>query len=268
MDSFKPVFIEGRDINDTWFQLLQALYDKGRPVVKTAGSGEGMTFYTLDFVSGFIHYPHTRPLAPIMPEGVPPITTDDKIEEYFTTYLMDSDLEKNEHYRYSTWVVGGCGKNDHTSCYYISQIEWIINHFKSKGYSNNHCYLTVGNPEISLEYNKPYKRCPNCGRLYNNHKICPKCKAGLEVDESERPTTPCLRGLDFRIIDGYLTTQIIYRAWNSLAWPENMGGFVLLNEYVADQLGDVKPGPLSFSCKSLNCPEDTFDILKMRLRKE
>ena len=58
---FRPVFIEGRDINDTWFQLLQAAYDKGRPYVKTSGSRTGMKVYGLDYVAGFIHYPHTRP---------------------------------------------------------------------------------------------------------------------------------------------------------------------------------------------------------------
>jgi len=131
--SFKPVFIEGRDINDTWFQFLQAAYDKGRPYVKSSGSRTGMKVYGFDYVSGFIHYPHTRPLAPIMPEGIPPVTTDEKIEEYFANYLMDSSLSKNEHYKYSTWIVGGDGKNANVSCY-INQVDWVINHFKTKGY--------------------------------------------------------------------------------------------------------------------------------------
>ena len=41
----------------------------------------------------------------------------------------------------------------------------------------------------------------------------------------------------------------------------------MLNEYVAEQLDGVKPGPLSFVSKSLHCPEDMMEVLKMRIGK-
>jgi len=266
--NFKPVFIDAKTIDDCWFQLLQNLFDHGRPYTKTAGSRTGMTMHGFDFVSGFIHYPHTRPLAPIMPPGVPPVTTDENIEKYFTNYLMDSKLEKNEHYKYSTWIVGGEGVSDEVSCS-ISQIDWVINHFKTRGYGNDHCYMVIGNPETSNVYSNEYLICPNCRSGYYSieAKRCYKCNSELVIDEAERPTTPCLRGLDFRIVDGYLLTNVIYRAWDIFAWPENMGGFVLLNEYIAEQLDGVEPGPLSFTSKSLHCPEDVFDILRLRIKK-
>ena len=170
--NFKPIFLDERTIDSCWFQLLQNVYDHGRPMVKTSGSGEGMTFYTLDFVSGFIHYPHARPLAPIMPEGIPPITTDERIESYFTYYLMDSKLSTNEHYKYATWIVGDDGVNAYTSCN-INQLEWIIKHFKTHGYGNNHCYMVIGNPETSYQYNNAYLQCPKCGIYYSKlHKKC------------------------------------------------------------------------------------------------
>ena len=265
--NFKPVFVEGRDINDVWYQLLQAVYEKGRVYRKTSGSRTGMNVHSFDYVSGFIHYPHTRPLAPIMPEGMPPVTTDKKIEEYFVNYLMNSKLEKNEHYKYSTWICGGQGKNENVTCK-INQVDWIVNHFKTHGHYNNHCYVVVGNPESSFEYDKPFMECPKCKIMYvKNIKICPKCNLKLEINETERPTTPCLRGLDFRIIDGYLLTNIIYRAWDIFAVPENIGGFTMLNEFVADQL-NIEPGPISFSCKSMHCPEDVYDVLKLRINKK
>lgn len=269
--NFKPVFIDAKTIDDCWFQLLQNVYDHGRPYKKTSGSRTGMTVYGFDFVSGFIHYPHTRPLAPIMPEGIPSVTTDENIEKYFTDYLMDSNLAKNEHYKYSTWLVGGDGQAGfrRVSCS-LNQVEWVVEHFKSHGYGNNHCYMVIGNPETSTVYDELYLYCPKCKNAFYpvGVKSCRECNTKLEIDEARRPTSPCLRGLDFRIVDGYLLTNVIYRAWDIFAWPENMGGFTMLNEYIAEQLDGVEPGPLSFTSKSLHCPEDMLDILKMRIRKE
>lgn len=271
---FRPVFIEGRDLDDTWYQLLQAVYEKGRTYIKTSGSRTGMKVYAFDFVSGFIHYPHNRPLAPIMPEGsnIPAPTNDEAIEKYFANYLMDNRLARNEHYKYASWICGSDDaesrtNNNNICC--INQIEWIIKHFKVHGYGNTHCYIVIGNPESSKEYNRKYLECPKCGKLHERriNNFCHRCGAQLKINEAMRPTTPCLRGLDFRIVDGYLLTNVIYRSWDMFAWPENMGGFTLLNEYVAEQLDGVSPGPLSFVSKSLHCPEDMIEILKMRIGK-
>lgn len=269
---FNPIFLVTRDIDDCFYQLLQATYNQGRVYKKTSGSRTGMDMYALDFVAGVINYPHTRPLAPRMPEGslIPPPTTDEKIESYFAEYLMNNKLTKNEHYRYSTWIVGGKGSSKSTSCG-VNQIDWMINHFKIGGYGNEHCYIVIGNPDTSFyEYGKAYLECPNCEIFYPlPFKKCINCKTDLVINEALRPTTPCLRGLDFRIIDGYLTTHVIYRSWD--LWgglPENLGGFALLNQYVASHLEGVEPGPLTFSCKSLHCAADVYSVLKMRLGKE
>ena len=204
MNKFKPVFVEARDLDDCWFQLLDLLYHYGRRYTITEGSYKGHDRVTFDFVSGFIHYPHTRPLAPQIPPSctLPPPTTEEEIEKYFTHYLMDSKLSPNEHYRYSTWIVGGTYKIPPISSKFMpdglgtpsyevkvpNQIQWVIDHFKQKGYGNEHCYLTVGYPESSFGYDVPYSN-PN-----------------------ERLTSPCLRGLDFRVIDGrFLMTHVVYR---------------------------------------------------------
>ena len=258
---FRPVFIEARDLDDCWFQLLSACADVGRKYKITSGSYEGHYRYALDFVSCFIHYPHTRPLSPQIPPTcqLPPPTTDDEIEKYFYTYLMDPRLSKNEHYKYATWIVGGAHQLPpvpakyspdglRTPAYEVlvpNQLQWVIDHFKNKGLGNEHCYITIGYPESNFAYEVPY----------SNH--------------NERRTSPCLRGLDFRVIkaDGeyYLTTHVVYRSWDLVSgWPTNMGGFTLLNEYVAGEIG-VNPGALSCSCKSLHCYDFAFDYLKARL---
>jgi thymidylate synthase len=197
-----------------------------------------------------------------MPESsnLPPPTTDTEIDHYFSEYLMHSKLEKNEDYRYSTWIVGGEYEIPYFECKAVNpqmwgydpmkltvhapnQIEWVIDHFKTHGHGNEHCYITVGYPESNKAYDVPF------------------------TNEQERKTSPCLRGLDFRIIDGELTTSVYYRSWDLWSgWPCNMGGFVLLNEYVADSVG-VYPGPLSFSCKSLHAYSFHMDVMDSRLGK-
>lgn len=292
---FNPVFIKGTDLGDTWFQLLQGVYDNGRKYLITEGSYKGINRLVFDDVAGFISYPHTRPLAPIMPEGsnLPAPTTDNDIEMYFADYLMNSNTQDNEDYKYATFIVGGrynlpkchLGFKDYKNGLEINvpnQLQWIINHFKEKGFGNEHCYISVGYPESNHAYDIPY------------------------ISEQERKTSPCLRGLDFRIIENdyykcecgreidnpyivsnhklcpyckfvlfeedkqsknYLHTKVIYRSWDLWGgWPTNMGGFTLLNEYVAGELG-IEPGPLSFTCKSLHCYDFQLEVLKMRLGK-
>ena len=258
---FAPVFIHGRDLDDTWFNLLDYLFRFGREYRIDEGSYAGQKRLTFDFVSGFIDYPHARPLAPNVPESssLPPPTTDENIEQYFANYIMNSELAENEEYKYGTWIVGGKYQLPKSEIFidesknegmvwedspYVkvpNQINWVINHFIEKGFGNEHCYITIGYPESNFAYDVPY----------NN--------------EMERRTSPCLRGLDFRVVDGVLITHVVYRSWDLVSgWPENMGGFALLNEYVAENL-EIEPGPLSFSCKSLHAYDHAYDYVKARL---
>jgi thymidylate synthase len=257
---FKPVFIEATTIDDCWHQLLYQAKEKGRRYKITSGSYEGQERLALDFVSGFIHRPHERPLAPRMPEAspLPPPTTDEEINEYFANYIMNVELAPNEHYRYSSWIVGG------NKICEVKQLEWIIQHLKESP-GNEHCFLSVGQPEWLLKYDEPYKECPKCHRMFNwQYSECPYHGEELIIHEDLRKTTPCLRGLDFRIIENYLMISITYRSWDLLSgWPTNMGGFTLLNEYVASEIG-CEPGPLAFSCKSLHIYSHGFDYLNAR----
>jgi len=262
---FAPVMVHARDLDDCWFMLLDYLFRFGREYKIDEGSYAGQKRLTFDHVSGFIDHPHARPLAPNVPENspLPPPTTDDEIENYFANYIMNSELAENEEYTYGTWIVGGKYQLPKAEIFideskdegaiwedapYVkvpNQIQWIIDHFKQKGYGNEHCYLTIGYPESNFAYDVPYS------------------------NEMERRTSPCLRGLDFRIINNCLLTHVVYRSWDLVGgWPTNMGGFALLNEFVAENLEGVEPGPLSFSCKSLHSYDHMYDYVKARLGKE
>jgi len=265
----KSVFVEEKTLDSMWFTLLSEVYKHGRKNHIDYGSFADSNRLEFDYVAGTIEFPTTRPLAPIVPDGVPPVTTDEEIEKYFVNYLMDGTLDGNEHYKYATWISGGMyklpfvhlsilnvdketdpllarkavfyGNRDDVEMLVPNQVEWIINHYKDKGHGNNHCYIQVGYPESSFAYDIPWE------------------------NEAERQTSPCLRGIDTHIKDGKLCFAVVFRSWDLFAgFPENMGGITMLMEYMAEQIG-VKTGPLSFSCLKLHCYDSQIDAVKARL---
>jgi thymidylate synthase len=256
MINFQPVDVCGKTIDQVWFQLLKQVLIYGRPYKKDEGSFAGEDMLELDRVSGTIFEPLQynvsgirKPLAVTVPGGVDAPTTDEYIERYFVEYLMDSNLPPTEHYRYSTFITGGRYTlpkldfliPDRPSWYSAdevmvkvpNQIQWCIDHYKTKGFHNNHCLMQLGYPESNLAYDKPFE------------------------DETERGTSPCLRLIDTKIVkdpDGefYLCFYVTFRSWNLWGgWPTNIGGLALLMEYMAHEL-EVNPGPLSFNSKAMN----------------
>lgn len=257
----KSVFVNEKTLDGAWFTLLSELYKHGRNNHIDAGSFAGANRLEFDFASGTIEFPTTRPLAPIMPDGVPPVTTEEAIEAYFANYIMDGDnLAKNEHYRYATFINGGDyhlpvikyhvirdGVEKRATSYAFkikvpSQVQWLIDHYKKAGYGNNHCYIQVGYPESSLGYDMPF------------------------TSEADRQTSPCLRGIDTAVKDNVLHMSVVFRSWDLYAgFPENMGGITMLGEYIANELG-IKMGPLSFSCLKLHCYSHQIEAMKARLK--
>lgn len=253
------VFIEEKTLDSMWFKLLSEIYDKGRINSIDSGSFAGSKRLEFDYVSGTIQYPTIRPLAPIMPEGVPPITTDEDIEEYFVNYIMDGkNLEDNEHYRYATWITGGLYKMPYIETQWFSgkeqvvinvpnQLQWCIDHYKSKGFGNNHCYIQVGYPESNNAYDQPYE------------------------NESERGTSPCLRGIDIKIIEENGVHKLLFHVYFRSqdlygAWPVNMGGITMLMEYMVNEL-NIEVGFLSFSALKLHCYDFQLEAVRSRLGK-
>jgi len=138
-------FIEATSIDDAHFQLTRRIFQKGRIYVIDRGSYEGHKRLEYDFVTVHIKYPGTRPLAPTMPLGVPPMTDAAKIEAYFLNYLMDPGLAKNELYTYGQFIT--------------PQLQTIIDMLRKDGSGTNQATMSIGNE------NSPDQKDPPCLRV-------------------------------------------------------------------------------------------------------
>lgn len=129
--NLKIINLKTYDIDQSHFQLIYNIFKNGRINIVEHGSYKGHKRLEYDHVTILITNPETRPLSPQLPQGIPSIATDKDIENYFVTYLMDTNLEKNEEYKYSTFIV--------------PQVEKIIKIFKNYGFGTNQAIITVGN---------------------------------------------------------------------------------------------------------------------------
>lgn len=100
----KANFVEGARIEDAWRDVMWLCIKKGYDFVVKGGSYVGQIRKQLPFVTIRITEPRKRPLSPIMPPGLPPPTTDEKIEKYFLEYLMEDELQENEQYTYGSYI--------------------------------------------------------------------------------------------------------------------------------------------------------------------
>ena len=195
---------------------------------------------------------HRRP-------GVLVTTNEVKIEDYARKYLLngslksdDEEAEKLTEYKYASWIVGipedePLEKKGIPRGTRLNQLEWCANHFAKKGYGNNHGYITIGCAEGLQRYDWPYE------------------------EETDRGTSECLRGLDFKIRDNKLNLACVFRSWDLIAGlPENLGGLAILMESAAewinmvkpDNLPKVTPGRLYGSSHGLHIYEDGLDVAK------
>lgn len=116
------------------------------------------------------------------------------------------------------------------STYIVPQLEKAIEKFKKYGFGTNQCCINVGDI----------------------------CSADLE-------DPPCLRFIDMKVVDGKLHFHVVFRSWDLFAgFPENMGGFELLKEYVASEIG-VENGHLNAYSAGLHLYDHFWKLAEMRL---
>ena len=129
--------IEARDLSEAWFLCLRKTLTEGHEYKIDRGSYAGQHRKELDFIAVQIMNPATRPLVPSTPQGVPPPTSMEYIEEYLP-YLMTAHRRKGEQYTYGQYLE--------------EQIPMVIEMYKKDGYDTNQAFMAVGDKEsIALD---------------------------------------------------------------------------------------------------------------------
>lgn len=246
-----PIFIKATSLSDAWFQSLYALVQHGRTFTIDRGSYEGQIRLELDYFTAQITHPSTVPLLPKVPShyGFPDPVEDDYIDGYLP-YLMTDELKPGESYTYGQRICGvkvdlinsgpherflddimtgptllrkafkEVGKDT-----LMSQLEYMIWTYKTKGHRNNQMILQVGQPS----------------------------DMGL-IDP------PCLRHIDTRIQNGKLHFFPYFRSWDLYGgFPANLAAIELMKQYCASEIG-VENGQIIASSKGLHIYDYVFEI--------
>ncbi len=76
---------------------------------------------------------------------------------------------------------------------------------------------------------------------------------------------PCLRVVDFKVVDGFLTLSLFFRSWDIfVGFPENLGGLQLLKEYIILHLDfPVKDGSITAYSSGAHIYEQYFPIVNI-----
>jgi alpha-glucosidase len=206
-----PVSITARDLDDAWFQVIDAIMTHGYRYEVQRGSYEGTDRIELDFATVLVTDPGSGPLLPIIPEGlgIPALADEDYVKcEYFPGYLLSDKLQPNEEYTYGQRIMWPV--TDDLLGLTLPQIEWAIKMLKDSGGNTNQATIEIGRPEDIAVHD-------NSGTGYD---------------------PPCMRLIDCRVRYGKLHLVVYFRSWD--AWggfPVNMAGFELLKQWMADEIG-------------------------------
>jgi thymidylate synthase len=125
----KIELIEARDLSEAWFRCLCKTLTDGYEYKIERGSYAGQRRKELDFVVLHIKYPGTRPIIPDVPQGVPPPSTMEYVEEYLP-YLMTAHRREGEQYTYGQYLE--------------TQIAEVIRMYKEDGHNTNQAFMAVG----------------------------------------------------------------------------------------------------------------------------
>ncbi len=124
--------ITARDLPEAWFLCLRKVLTEGREYVIDRGSNEGHRRKELDFLVLKVEHPRNRPVVPDVPQGVPPPTSMDYVENYLQ-YLVTSLKADNEQYTYGEDIE--------------PQIPEIIRMYTGCGHNTNQAFISIGSRE-------------------------------------------------------------------------------------------------------------------------
>jgi len=128
----KISIIDARDLSEAWFLCICKTLDEGYEYKIDRGSYAGQRRKELDLVAVQVRYPGTRPLIPDVPQGVPPPSTMEYVEDYLP-YLMTAHKAETEQYTYGQYLE--------------KQIAEVIRMYREDGHNTNQAYMSVGNEQ-------------------------------------------------------------------------------------------------------------------------
>jgi thymidylate synthase len=201
----KGIYLECSTISDAWFQLIYNIFNNSYRQDVQQGSFAEID-YRLQYPSTcvWIKHPDKDMIPYINPAlNIPAPTTMEYVEDYFTNYLMTSDLSSNETYTYGSRInqaMPGGG----------TQLQRVIDLLKNTPFTNQ-AIIEIASP-IDLD-------------------VC------VSKDGSCDPA--CLRLIDFKVIPpNNLTVSVYFRSWDLWsAFCSNLGGIELLKQHVAIEVG-------------------------------
>ncbi|KKM97255.1 hypothetical protein LCGC14_1169990, partial [marine sediment metagenome] len=205
---------------------------RGVDFVVKGGSYVGQIRKQLSHVTIVIEQPWLRPLSPVMSPGTPGPTNDEKIEEYFTRYIMSDEVAENEVYTYGTFIV--------------KQIERIVQLLNdAKGNTNQAC-IAIGDTQTTFLADPPCLRLCSF-KVVNGHLVLtvffrswdlyaglPENLGGLQFLKEyvlAHLTFPCKDGALIACSDGLHLYEQYFKIANTL----NVDKIVVSNKALADK---------------------------------
>jgi thymidylate synthase len=131
--------IEARDLSEAWFLCLRRTLTEGYDYKIDRGSYAGQHRKELDYVVVRVKNPASRPIIPSTPQGVPPPTSMEYIEDYLP-YLMTAHRREGEQYTYGQYLE--------------RQIPKVIEMYKRDGHNTNQGFMAVGDA-ASIDLDDP-----------------------------------------------------------------------------------------------------------------
>ena len=134
------ISLKVRDLNEAWWRCIKEVLLNGYEYTIKRGSHVTGKRKELDLIVCQIEYPGTRPLVPIVAEGIPQPTSMDYIEKEYLPYLMLNIKAPNEQYTYGEDIE--------------PQFDAICRMYKNDGYNTNQATISVGSRE-SIKLSDP-----------------------------------------------------------------------------------------------------------------
>jgi len=131
-------------IDTAWREVMWLCVKNGYDFLVKGGSYVGQIRKQLEDVKIVIDKPGIRPLAPILPPGIPPPTSDEKIEEYFLRYIIGSEKRDNEVYTYGEFI--------------SKQLDRIIDLLITSNGNTNQATISIGDVETTFLDDPPCLR--------------------------------------------------------------------------------------------------------------